>query len=83
MNDQPSCKKRKISLPILKQILYLNCDIWNEKVYNYKMCQNNCIYCSYDCLSVLMSNNMNNSAIPNFIDSWLYTNYIIKYIIIL
>ena len=32
-------KKRKISLPRLKQILYLNCDICNEKVFNYKTCQ--------------------------------------------
>ena len=66
---EPPNTKRKISLPRLKQILYLNCDICGEKLYSYKTCQNNCIYCSYDCLSVLMSNNMNNSAIPNFIDS--------------
>ena len=69
MNDQPPYKKRKISLPRLKPILYLICDVCGEKVYNYKTCQNNCIYCSYDCLSVIMLNNMNNSGILNFIDS--------------
>ena len=60
MNDQPPFKKRKISLPRLKPILCLMCDICNEKGHNFKTCQNNCIYCSYDCLSVLMLNNMNN-----------------------
>ena len=67
MNDQPPNKKRKISLdkislPRLKTILYLLCDICGERVYDYKTSkrQNDCIYCSYDCLSVLMLNNMNN-----------------------
>ena len=59
MNDQPPNKKRRISSPRLKPISYLICDICGEKVYDYKTCQNNCIYCSYDCLSVLMLNNMN------------------------
>ena len=45
---------------------YLICDICNEKVYDYKTCQNNCIYCSYDCLSVLMLNNMNNQEYTDF-----------------
>ena len=41
MNDQPPNKKRKIildkiTLPRLKPILYLICDICGEKVYNYK-----------------------------------------------
>jgi len=61
MEELPT-KKRKLSLslPKLKPILYLNCKICNEKVYQFKPCQNNWIYCSYDCLSVLMLNNMNN-----------------------
>ena len=66
MNDQPPNKKQKVSLPRLKQILYLNCDICGEKVYDYKTCQNNCIYCSYDCLSVLMLNIMNNQQYTDF-----------------
>ena len=74
MNDQPPNKKRKItldkiSLPRLKPILYLLCDICREKVYDYKTCQNNCIYCGYDCFSVLMLNNMNNQENTNFNDS--------------
>ena len=41
MNDQPPNKKGKItldkiSLPRLKPILYLICDICGEKVYDYK-----------------------------------------------
>ena len=56
-------KKRKISLPTLKPVLYLICDICGEKMYDYKTCRNNCIYCSYDCLSVLMLNIMNNQEI--------------------
>ena len=32
---------QKLSLPRLKPILYLLCDICNEKVYNCKTCQNN------------------------------------------
>ena len=66
MNGQPQNKKRKVSLPRLKQILYLLCDICGGKVYDYKTCQNNCIYCSYDCLSVLMLNNMNNQENTDF-----------------
>ena len=66
MEEQPPYKKRKISLPRLKEILYLNCDICGEKVYNYKTCQNNCIYCSYDCLSVLMLNVINNQENTDF-----------------
>ena len=31
MNDQPPNKKRKVSLPRLKPILYLLCDICREK----------------------------------------------------
>ena len=71
MNDQPPNKKRKItldkiSLPRLQAIPYLLCDICHEKVYEYKTCQNNCIYCSYDCLSVLMLNIMNNREYTDF-----------------
>ena len=66
MNDQPPNKRRKISLPRLKPILCLFCDICNEKVYNYKTCQNNCGYCSNDCSSVLMLNNMNNQENTDF-----------------
>ena len=66
MEEQPPYKKRKITLPRLKQILCLNCDICNEKVYDYKTCQNNCIYCSYDCLSVLMLNIINNQEYTDF-----------------
>ena len=69
MEEQPPYKKRKISLLKLKAIPYLLCDICSEKVYNYKTCQNNCVYCSYDCLSVLMLNNMNNQENTNFNDS--------------
>ena len=64
--EQPPYKKRKISLPRLKQILFLICDIRGEKVYNYKTCQHNCVYCSYDCLSVLMLKNMNNQENTDF-----------------
>ena len=44
MNDQPPNKKRKItldkiSLPRLKPILYLICDICGEKAYDYKTWQ--------------------------------------------
>ena len=66
MGEQPPYKKQKISLPTLKQILYLNCDICAEKVYNYKTCRNNFIHWCYDCLSVLMLNNMNNQEYTNF-----------------
>ena len=59
----------KISLPRLKPILYLICDICNEKVNDYQTCQNNCIYCSYDCLSALMLNIINNQEYTNFNDS--------------
>ena len=74
MDDQPPNKKRKItldkiSLPRLNPILYLICDICGEKVYDYKICQNNCIYCSYDCLSVLMLNIINNQEYTDFNDS--------------
>ena len=67
--DEPPTKKRKttlpkISLPRLQPILYLLCDVCREKVYDYKTCQNNCIYCS--CLSVLMLNNMNNQEYTDF-----------------
>ena len=58
MEEQPPYKKRKISLPRLKQILYLKCDICGQKVYNYKTCQKY-IYCSCECFSVLMLNDMN------------------------
>ena len=67
--SEPPVKKRKISLPRLQAIPYLLCDICNEKVYNYVTRQNNCIYCSYDCLSVLMLNNMNNQEYTDFNDS--------------
>ena len=65
MEEQPPHKKQKISLPRLKPILYLICDICNEKVYDYKTCQNNCIYC----LSVLMLNIINNQEYTDFNDS--------------
>ena len=39
-----------------------------EKVYNYGICQKY-IYCSYDCFSILMLNDMNNQEYTNFIDS--------------
>ena len=64
--SEPSNKKRKVSLPRLKQILYLLCDICGEKVYDYKTSQNNCTYCSYDCLSVLMLNIINNQENTDF-----------------
>ena len=67
--SEPPYKKRKISLPRLKPILYLICDICGEKVYDYKSCQNNCIYCNYDCLSVLMLNVINNQENTDFNDS--------------
>ena len=41
--EEPPNKKRKVSLPRLQSIPYLLCDICNEKVYDYKTCQNNCI----------------------------------------
>ena len=66
MEEQPPYKKQKISLPRLKQILYLNCDICGEKVHDYKTCQNNCIYCRYDCLGVLMLNSINNQVNTDF-----------------
>ena len=66
MEGQPPYKKRKISLPRLKQILYLLCDICGEEVYDCKTCQNNCTYCSYDCLSVLMLNIINNQEYTDF-----------------
>ena len=73
MSEPPSKKRKatlpKITLPSLKTVLYLICDIRGEKVYNYKTCQNNCIYCGYDCFSVLMLNNMNNQENTNFNDS--------------
>ena len=65
MEEQPPYKKRKISLPRLKQILYLKCDICGEKVYNYKICQR-WVYCSYDCFSILMLTNMNNQENTDF-----------------
>ena len=58
----------KISLPRLKPILYLLCDVCREKVYNYGICQKY-IYCSYGCFSILMLNDMNNQEYTNFIDS--------------
>ena len=50
--------KKYIPSP-LKKIEYLKCDICHCKVYEYKQCQNNWIYCSYDCLSVLFLNYIN------------------------
>ena len=67
--SEPPYKKRKITLPRLKPILYLICDMCGEKVYNYKTCQNNCVYCSYDCLSVVMLNNTYNQENTDFNDS--------------
>ena len=57
-------KKRKRSVeinlpPPLKKIEYLKCGICHCKVYEYKQCQNNRIYCSYDCLCVLFLNYIN------------------------
>ena len=71
MEEQPSSKKRKItldkiSIPRLKPIPYLICDICGGKIYDYKTCQNNCIYCSYNCLSVLMLNSINNQEYTDF-----------------
>ena len=66
MNDQSPNKKRKISLPRLQKVLYLICDICGEKVYDYKSCQNYCIYCSYDCFSILMLNIINNQENTDF-----------------
>ena len=63
-NEFPT-KKRKISLPRLQPILYLLCDICGEKVYNYGSCQR-WIYCSYDCLSVLLLNTINGQENTSF-----------------
>ena len=57
-------KKRKRSNqinipPPLKKIEYLKCDICQNKVFGYKQCQNNWIYCSHDCLCVLFLNYIN------------------------
>ena len=64
--SEPPYKKRKITLPILKPILHLTNDIYGEKVYNYETCQNNCVYCSYHCVSGLMLSNMNNQEYTDF-----------------
>ena len=56
----------KISLPRLKPILYLNCEICSTKVYQFKSCQNNWMYCSYDCFSILMLNSINNQEYTDF-----------------
>ena len=66
MNDQPPNKNRKVSLPRLKPILYLMCDICGEQVYNYNTCQNYYVYRSYDSLRVLMLNIMNNQENTDF-----------------
>ena len=63
--EEPPTKKRKFSLLRLQPILFLLCDVCREKVYNYKICQR-WVYCSYDCLSVLMLNSINNQENTDF-----------------
>ena len=66
--SEPPVKKRKILLPRLQAIPYLLCDICNEKVYNYGICQKY-IYCSYDCFSFLLLNDIINTEHTKFNDS--------------
>ena len=67
MEELPT-KKRKISLPRLQTIPYLLCDVCREKVYNYGICQKY-IYCSYDCFSILVLNDIINTELTKFNDS--------------
>ena len=58
---QPPNKKRKRSIEItrLQPIPFLYCEVCNRKCYDYRTCQNNCIYCSYNCFTVLMLRKLN------------------------
>ena len=38
----------------IKPIKYLKCEVCNRRVYNYRLCTNNVVYCSGDCYEVLM-----------------------------
>ena len=52
---EPVNKKRKLTLPNIKSIPFMLCEICKIPVYNYGECQT-WIYCGYDCYSVLMLN---------------------------
>ena len=60
--ENPKKKKKEYTnkyTTTFEKIEYLKCDICHNEVYEYKQCQNNWVYCSYDCLCVLFLNYIN------------------------
>ena len=38
---------------------YLNCDICSKRVYTYQLCTSPYVYCSIDCLSIIILSEQN------------------------
>ena len=43
----------------IKKVKYLKCDICGVKVYSYQLCTSPYVYCSIDCLSVIILSEQN------------------------
>ena len=43
----------------IKKPKYLPCDTCKRRTYNYEMCTSQYVYCSIDCLSIIILSNQN------------------------
>ena len=65
------CKKRKRDIYTelkIEKIVSLPCECCGIQVENYKNCINHIVYCSFDCLSVILLRKMNDQKTRNFDD---------------
>ena len=49
----------------IKKVKYLKCDICSKRVYTYQLCTSPYVYCSIDCLSIIILSEQNRMLLEN------------------